>query len=118
MARNRGNRDRGRDANEDQQRRHQEATADPEHAGDESNRRAHRQDEEDIDRNVGDREVELHARRFLSVRHVLGRKAASRRDVVLVGHSPAERIRSARKKQANAGRLPRSCITEIGEGRD
>ena len=44
------------------QRRHQEAAADAEHAGDETNRRAHRQDEENIDRNVGNREVELHAR--------------------------------------------------------
>ena len=47
------------------QRRHQEAAADPEHAGHEPNRRAHRQDEENIDRNVGDREVELHARLLL-----------------------------------------------------
>ena len=62
MARDRGDRDRGRDADEDQKRRHQEAAADPEHAGDEPDRRAHRQDEENIDRNVGDREVELHAR--------------------------------------------------------
>ena len=51
-----------RDADEDQERRHQESATDPEHAGDEPDRCAHRQDEEDIDRNVGDREVELHAR--------------------------------------------------------
>ena len=62
MARDRGDRDRRRDADEDQKRRHQEAAADTEHAGDEPDRRAHRQDEENIDRNVGDREVELHAR--------------------------------------------------------
>ncbi len=62
MAGDRGDRDRGRDADEDQQRRHQKAAADAEHAGHETDRRAHRQDEENIDRNVGDREVKLHAR--------------------------------------------------------
>ena len=62
MAGDRGDRDRGRDADKNQQRRHQEPAADAEHAGDETNRRAHRQDEENIDRNVGDREVKLHAR--------------------------------------------------------
>ena len=62
MARDRSDRDGRCDADEDQERRHQEAAADPEHAGHEPNRRAHRQDEENIDRNVGDREVELHAR--------------------------------------------------------
>ena len=62
MAGDRGDRHRRRDADEDQKRRHQEAAADAEHAGDEPDRRAHRQDEENIDRNVGDREVELHAR--------------------------------------------------------
>ena len=62
VARHRGDRDRRRDADEDQQRRHQEAAADAEHAGDEADRRAHREDQEDIDRNVGDREIKLHAR--------------------------------------------------------
>jgi hypothetical protein len=62
MARDGGDRDRRCNADEDQERRHQEAAADPEHAGHKPNRRAHRQDEENIDRNVGDREVELHAR--------------------------------------------------------
>lgn len=64
MARDRGDRDRGRDADEDQERRHQKTAADAEHAGNETNRRAHRQDEENIDRNVGDREIQLHAGRF------------------------------------------------------
>jgi hypothetical protein len=64
VARDRGDRDRGRDADEDQKRRHQKPAADAEHAGHETNRRAHRQDEEDIDRNVRDREKELHARLF------------------------------------------------------
>ena len=67
MARDRGDGDRGRDTDEDQQRRHQEAAADAEHAGDETHRRAHRQDEENIDRNVGDREVKLHARLLWSL---------------------------------------------------
>ncbi len=58
-------RHRGRDADEDQQRRHQEAAADPEHAGDEADRSAHRQDEQHIDRNVGDREIRA-ARAFAS----------------------------------------------------
>ena len=62
VAGDRGDGDRRRDADEDQQRRHQEAAADPEHAGHEADRRPHRQDEEDVDRNVGDRKVELHAR--------------------------------------------------------
>ena len=67
VARDGRDRDRRRDADEDQQRRHQEAAADAEHAGDESDRRAHRQDEEDIDRKVGDRKVELHARLLLQL---------------------------------------------------
>ena len=62
MAGDGGDRDRGRDADEDQQRRHQKSAADAEHAGHETHRRAHRQDEENIDRNVGDRKVQLHAR--------------------------------------------------------
>ena len=53
------------DADENQQRRHQKPAADPEHAGHETDRRTHRQDEEDIDRNVGDRKVQLHARLLL-----------------------------------------------------
>ena len=67
MARDRGDRNRGCDADENQQRRHQETAAYAEHAGDETNRRAHRQDEEDIDRNVGDRKVELHARLLFAI---------------------------------------------------
>ena len=54
--------DRRRDADKDQQWRHQEAAADAEHAGYETHRRAHRQDEEYVDRKIGDREIELHAR--------------------------------------------------------
>ena len=67
MAGDGGDRDRGRDADEDQQRRHQKSAADAEHAGHETNRRAHRQDEENIDRNVGDRKVQLHARLLWSL---------------------------------------------------
>ena len=40
-----------------------ETAADAEHAGDESDREPHGQDQEDIDRQVGDREVDLHALR-------------------------------------------------------
>ena len=67
MARNGGNGDRGRNADEDQKRRHQESAADPEHAGHETNGRAHRKDEKNIDRDVGDRKVKLHARSLLGV---------------------------------------------------
>jgi hypothetical protein len=83
VARDRGDRDRGRDADEDQQRRHQEAAADAEHAGDESDRRAHRQDEENIDRNVGDREVELHA--AVDAFGVQHREIVHRLGVALIG---------------------------------
>ncbi len=55
-------RDRRRDAEEDQQRRHQEAAADAEHAGDESDREPHAQNDEDVDRQVRDRKVDLHGR--------------------------------------------------------
>ena len=50
----------GLHADEDQKRRHQKAAADAEHAGDESDRQAHRQHEKDVDRNVGDRKEDLH----------------------------------------------------------
>ncbi len=50
----------GVDAEEDQERRHQEAAADAEHAGDEPDREPHREDDEDVDRQVGDRKVDLH----------------------------------------------------------
>ena len=67
MAGDGSDRDRGRDADEDQQRRHQETAADPEHAGHEADRRTHRQDEQNIDRKIGDGEVELHARLLLAI---------------------------------------------------
>ena len=50
----------GDDADEDQQRRHQEAAADPEHAGNEADREPHAENEEDVDRQVGDRKIDLH----------------------------------------------------------
>ncbi len=50
----------GRDADEDQQRRHQEAAADAEHARDEADREAHREQQEDVDRQIGDWKVDLH----------------------------------------------------------
>ena len=43
------------------QRRHQEAAADAEHPRDESDRQPHGQDQKNIDRQVGDREIDLHA---------------------------------------------------------
>src|SRR5262249_2079537 len=43
--------------------RHQEAAADPEHAGDESDREPHHEDEEHVDRHFGDRKVDLHGLR-------------------------------------------------------
>ena len=60
VAGNRGDRDRGRDADEDQKRRHQEAAADAEHPRHEADRRAHREDEKNVDGHVGDREIKLH----------------------------------------------------------
>ena len=57
-------RDRRRDAEEDQERRHQEAAADPEQPRDEADRRPHRQDEQHVDGDLGDREIELHRRIF------------------------------------------------------
>ena len=53
-------RDRRRDADEDQERRGEEAAADAEHAGDESDREPDGQDDDDIDRHVCDRKVDLH----------------------------------------------------------
>ena len=61
-------RHRRRDAEEDQQRRHQEAAADAEHAGDEADREPHRQDDEDVDRQVGDRKIDLHGVRSFGSR--------------------------------------------------
>ena len=55
-------RDRRRDAEEDQERRHQEPAADAEHAGDESDGEPHRENDEDVDRQVCDRKVDLQAR--------------------------------------------------------
>ena len=54
-------RDGRRNAEEDQERRHQEAAADAEQAGDEADRRPHPEDQENVDRHFGDREINLHA---------------------------------------------------------
>ena len=43
------------------QRRHQEAAADAEHAGDEADRQPHPQHEEDVHGQVGDRKIDLQA---------------------------------------------------------
>ena len=53
--------DRGRDAGEDQQRRHQEAAADAEHAREEADRPAHGEENENIRRHLGDGQIKLHA---------------------------------------------------------
>jgi hypothetical protein len=50
------------DADEDQQRREQEAAADAEHAGEKADRNAHREDEEHADGQIGDWKVNLHGR--------------------------------------------------------
>ncbi len=104
-------RDRRRDADEDQQRRHQEAAADAEHAGDESDREPHRQDEEDVDRQVGDREVDLHARqirrfeaphKFRGERHHR-RRSAGEADRVSTGFAarhPTWRLTKSRQEAA------------------
>jgi hypothetical protein len=62
VARHAGDRNARRYADEDQQRRHQEAAADAEHAGDESDREPHSENEEDINWKVGDRKADLHGR--------------------------------------------------------
>ena len=59
VARHARDRDCRRDADEDQERRHQEAAADAEHAGDEADRQPHPQNDEDVDGQVGDRKVDL-----------------------------------------------------------
>jgi hypothetical protein len=55
-----------RDAVEDQQRRGQETAADAEHARKDAGQRAQRDDDEAIDRKVGDREVDVHFPRDLA----------------------------------------------------
>jgi len=87
VAGDRGDGDRRRDADEDQQRRHQEAAADPEHAGDEPNRRAHRQDEETLTGMSAYREVELHARLLFVV---LPKSAAEARSGIVFSLSIAQ----------------------------
>ena len=52
--------DRGRDADEEQQRRHQKAAADAEHAGQDTDKPAQSQEEERVDRNLGNGQVDLH----------------------------------------------------------
>ena len=61
VARDARHRHRRRDADEDQQRRHQEAAADTEHARDEPDRQAHGENQQDVDGQVGDRKIDLHA---------------------------------------------------------
>ena len=58
-----GHRDGRRDAVEDQQRRGEEAAADPEHAGQQADQPAQRDDQQRIDRHAGDGEVDVHVPR-------------------------------------------------------
>ncbi len=57
-----GDRHDGRNVVEDQQRRDQEAAAHPEHAGEEAHGRAHAQNDEDVHRQLCDRQVDSHGR--------------------------------------------------------
>jgi hypothetical protein len=50
----------GRDAKEDQQRRHEEATADAEQAGQEPDRPAQAEQKEDVHGDLGDGQIDLH----------------------------------------------------------
>ena len=84
MARDARDRDRRRDADEDQQRRHQEPAADAEHAGNESDREPHEEDQQDIDGQFGDRKVDLHETGSADARAEDGRAEESRS---LVGFS-------------------------------
>ena len=54
-----GDGDRGRDAHEDEERRHQEAAADPEEAGNEAHRCTHPEDEKNAHRHFSDRQIDL-----------------------------------------------------------
>ena len=60
MAGDARDRDRRRDTEEDEQRRHQKSAADAEHAGNEPDRETHGQNDKNVDRQVGDRKVDLH----------------------------------------------------------
>jgi len=117
MAGDGGDRDRGCDADKDQERRHQESAADAEHAGHETNRRAHRQDEENIDRYIGDRKVQLHAR---LLRSSALRQAEPAHGIVsdraLCGNVKSGCVEKG--FSGNADQLPRPCITEIVRRRD
>ena len=56
-----GDRDGRLHADEDQQRRHEESAANSEHAGDEPDRKPHREQQKDVDGNVGDgKKEDLH----------------------------------------------------------
>ena len=52
-------RDRRRNAEEDQQRRHEKAAADAEQPRDEAHRRTHPEDEKNAHRHLGDRQIDL-----------------------------------------------------------
>ena len=87
MARDARDRDRGVDPDEDQQRRHQEAAADPEHARDKSDREPHHEDEQDVDGQFGDRKVDLHVTSSPPMREIL--RMRKRAGEMLKANSPA-----------------------------
>ena len=55
-----GDGNRRRNADEDQERRHQEAAADPEQPGQHADAGAHPEQQKDIDRKFGNRQIDLH----------------------------------------------------------
>jgi hypothetical protein len=60
VARHRRYGDSRRDADENQQRRHQESAANAEHAGNEADRESHCQQQEEVDRQVRNRKIDVH----------------------------------------------------------
>src|SRR3546814_8101867 len=66
LRRGRGRRDRRRNAIEDEQRRRQETPAHAEHARQEAHPAAEQDDEQRIDRQIGDWKVEIHGSRTMS----------------------------------------------------
>ena len=54
-------RNRRRNADKNQQWRHQKSAADAEHAGNEADRKPHSQQQKYVDRQVGDREIDFHS---------------------------------------------------------
>ena len=71
--------DGGRYADEDQQRRQQKAAADAEHPGEKSDRRTEAEQNEDVERHLGDRQVDVHGARRRRLRAVVARRLPAKR---------------------------------------